>query len=62
MLFSRLLIFVFSNSIFSKKNISGIPLVSNSLDPDQARQPDLDPNYLKRSSADDTSQWVPWFI
>ena len=38
---------------------SGIPSVSNSLDPDQARPyvwPDLGPNCLQRLSADDTSR------
>ena len=33
--------------------------IANSLDPDQGRRfvgPDLDPNYLQRLSADDTSR------
>ena len=39
-----------------KISFSGITLVSNRLDPDQARhsvEPDLDPNCLQRSLADD---------
>ena len=41
-------------------NLSGIPLVSNSLDQDQARhfvEPDLGPNCLQRLSADGTSSF-----
>ena len=49
----------FQNQLF-RKILSGIPSgVSNSLDPDQARQnvgPDLGPNCLQRLSADDTSR------
>ena len=48
----------FSKLIFSKKYFRNIIRVSNSSDPDQARQsvgPDLDPNCLKRLSADDNS-------
>ena len=48
-----------SKSMFSKQILSGIPSVSNSLDPDQAQQctgPDLGPNCLQRLSADDTSR------
>ena len=56
MLFCRLLIF-FQNQLFRKKKmISGIPSVSNRLDPDQARHnvvPDLGPNCLQKLSADD---------
>ena len=47
----------FSKSIFSKNSFTNTIRVSNSLDPDQARQnvgPDLDPNCLQRLSADDT--------
>ena len=52
----------FQNQLF-RKILSGIPSVSNSLDPDQARLfvepeivwPDLGPNYLQKLSADDTS-------
>ena len=43
---------------FSKKNLSGIPSVSNSMDPDQAERfvrPDLNPNCLQRLSVDDKS-------
>ena len=43
---------------FLKKNLSGIPSVSNSLDPGQARRfvrPDLGPNCLQRLLADDKS-------
>ena len=42
---------------FFQKTFSGIPSVSNSFDPDQARcvvVPDLRPNCLPRLSADDT--------
>ena len=56
-LFCCLLIF-FQNHPF-RKIISGIPSVSNSLDPDQARHffgPDLGPNCLQRLSADDKSR------
>ena len=41
---------------FSKKNLLGIPSVSNSFDPDQAQcfvGPDLGPNCFQRLSADD---------
>ena len=50
----------FQNHLF-RKNISGIPLMSNSLDPIQARffvgpEPDdLGPNCLQMLSADDTT-------
>ena len=54
--------FLLSEFFFLKltltKNLSGIPSVSNSLDPDQARRfvgPDLGPNCLQRLSADDKS-------
>ena len=42
-----------------KKSFRNTIRVSNSLDPDQDRRnvgPDLDPNCLKRLSADDTSR------
>ena len=42
-----------------RKILSGIPSVSNNLDPDHARHfvgPDLGPNCLQRLSADDTSR------
>ena len=45
-------------STFSKNSFRNNIRVSNSLDPDQARQnvgPDLGPNFLQRLSADDTS-------
>ena len=45
----------FPNHLFRKKN-SGIPSVSNSLDPDQSQHfvwPDLGTNCLQRISADD---------
>ena len=48
----------FSKSTFSKNSLENI-IVSNSLDSDQARhfvRPDLDPNCLKRLSADDISR------
>ena len=48
--FCRLLIF--------RKILSGIPSVSNSLDQDQFQcfiRPDLDPIFLRRLSADDTT-------
>ena len=41
-----------------RKNLSGIPLVSNRMDPDQAQYsvgPDLGPNCLQKWSADDNS-------
>ena len=44
---------------FSKKILSGIPSVSNSLDPDQAQHfvgPDLGPNCLQRLSADEINK------
>ena len=46
----------FQNQLF-RKILSGIPSVSYSLDPDQARQnvgPDLGPICLQKLSADDT--------
>ena len=55
MLFCRLLIF--SKSPFSKNSFRNTFRVPNCLDPDQARQddgPGMDPNLLKRLSADDT--------
>ena len=48
----------FSKSFFSSNSFRNIIRVSNSLDPDQARQfvgPDLGPNCFQRLSADDTS-------
>ena len=48
----------FQNHPF-QKILSGIPSVSNNLDPDQARHfvgPDLGPNCLQRLSADNTSK------
>ena len=47
----------FHNQLFSKNYFRNTIRVSNSLDPDQARQnvgPDLGPNCLQRLSADDT--------
>ena len=55
MLFCCLLIF-FLKSTFSKNSFRNDFEVSNSLDPDQARNfvgPDLGPNFLQRLSADD---------
>ena len=49
----------FSNSTFSKNSFRNTIRVPNSLDPDQARRfvgPDLRPNCLQSSSADDTSR------
>ena len=49
----------FQNQVFRKKFLQNAIRVSNSLDPDQARQnvaPDLGPNCLQRYSADDTSR------
>ena len=49
----------FQKEMFSKNSIRNTITVSNSLDPDQARRyvgPDLDPNCLQSSSADDTSR------
>ena len=49
---------LFQNQLF-RKILSGIPPVSNSLDPDQAQHfvgPDLGPNCLQRLSADDPSK------
>ena len=49
----------FPKSTFLKNSSRNIIRVSNSLDPDQARdfvESDLDPNCLRRSSADDTSR------
>ena len=57
LLVDRLLIF--SKIKFSEKIFQNAIRVSNSLDPDQARQnvgPDLGPNCLQRYSADDTSR------
>ena len=63
-MFCRLLIF--SKSSFSKISFRKTISVSNSMDPDQARQngpnfcnsigPDLDPNCLQMLSADDSSK------
>ena len=53
MFFCFLLIFFKIN--FLEKILSGIPSVSNSLDPDQPRHfvgPDLGPNCLQKLSAD----------
>ena len=50
---------VWSPGDYFSKILSGITSVSNSLNPDQARQnvgPDLGPNCLQRLSADDTSR------
>ena len=49
--------FFFFSKFFFPNFFSGIPSVSNSLDPDQARhfvEPGLGPNCLQRLSADDT--------
>ena len=52
--------FFFLSKLFHK-NFTGIPSVSNSLDPDQARHfvgPDISPNCLQRLSADNKCcQW-----
>ena len=61
--FCRLLIFL--KSSFLKKILSGLPSVSNSLDPDQARHfvgPDLGPNCLQKLSADDTSRHTHYHV
>ena len=54
----------FSKSTFSKISFRNTTIVSNSLDPDQARHfvgPDLGPNCLQKLSADDTiRQRVNW--
>ena len=50
---------IFSKSTFSKNSFKNTIRVLKSLDPDQARHyvgPDLGPNCLQRSSADDTSR------
>ena len=50
---------IFSKSTFSKNSFRNTIIVSNSLDPDQARHfvgPDLDPYCLQRLSAEDTSR------
>ena len=56
----RLILHAFLSSVdyllqltFTKKILSGIQSVSNSLDPNHG--PDLGPNYLQRLSADDKS-------
>ena len=57
MLFCRLLFF--SKSTFSKNTSRNTIRVSNSMEPEQARQnvgPDLGLNCLQRLSADDTSR------
>ena len=49
----------FFKSTFSKNSFRNTIRVSNSLDPDQARQnvgPDLGPNCMQRLSADDTGR------
>ena len=50
----------FRSKLFFSKNSFRITIrVANSLDPDQARHfvgPDLDPNCLQRTSADDTGR------
>ena len=56
--FSRLWIFFFFKLTLSKKSFRNTMSMSNSLDPDQARQnvgPDLGPNCSQRFSADDKS-------
>ena len=55
MIFCRLLAEFFKISFFSR-----IPLVSNSLDPDQIKHfagPDQGPNCLQSLSADNTGSW-----
>ena len=52
-------VFFFSKFTLSKNSFRNTIGVSNSLDPDQVRhfvRPDLGPNCLQRSSADDTSR------
>ena len=47
------------DALFLKNSFSNTISLSNSLDPDQARQnvgPDLGPNCMPRLSADDTSR------
>ena len=57
MMFCPLLTFFFKiNQTFSKYSFRNTITVSSSLDPDQARHsvgPDLGPNCLQRSAADD---------
>ena len=58
MLFCRLLI-SFQNQLFRKNKLRNSIRVSSSLAPDLARRfvgPDVDPNFLQRLSADDTSR------
>ena len=50
--------YFFSQICLFRNILSGMPSVSNNLDPDQVRGvvgPDLDTNCLQRFSADDTS-------
>ena len=49
----------FQNQLFRKISFRNTTRVSNSLDPDQARhfvRPDLDPNFLRNSSSEDSSR------
>ena len=51
--------FFFSKSTLLKNSLMNTIIVSNSLDPDQARRyvwPDLGPNCLQKLSADNTSR------
>ena len=53
---------LFLKLTFSKKSFRNTIMVSNSLDPDQARHfvgPDLGPNCLQRLSAEDKSRHWP---
>ena len=59
MLFCHLLLFCFFQNQIFQKNLSGMPSVSKSLDPDHAQpfvSPNLGPNCLQRLSAEDTSR------
>ena len=56
---------IFSKSTLSKNSFRNTIRVSNSLNPDQARQnvrPDLDPNCLQRLSADNTRRYYLFLV
>ena len=54
----RLLFFFFQNHFFPQTNISGIPSVSNSLDPDIVLSGLIWVQTVSKGSADDTKKYL----